>query len=150
MFWDSSGLSIERSRNSLMFTPILWRTYSQKRLSVLSRASFAERQALIHFAVNHEKCLLDTVLKALIEEKKISTRYYLVNLLSCFSLSCNTSICVEVSHRTMVCSSQSGHCSRTAGIPPGSSAAQVPLKPYPSQGEEGSGKGSEKSGILTQ
>ena len=57
-----------------------------KGLSVLARASFAERQSLIHFAVDHERCLLDTVLKALIEEKKISTRYYLVNLLSCFSL----------------------------------------------------------------
>jgi hypothetical protein len=57
-----------------------------KGLSVLSRASFAERQALIHFAVNHEQCLLDTVLNVLIEEKKISTRYYLVNLLSFFSL----------------------------------------------------------------
>ena len=57
----------------------------QKGLSALAKASFAERQALIHFAVNHEKCLLDTALKALIEEKKISTRYFLVNLLSCFS-----------------------------------------------------------------
>jgi hypothetical protein len=36
--------------------------------------------------VNHEKCLLDSALKALIEEKKISTRYFLVNLLSCFSI----------------------------------------------------------------
>ena len=58
----------------------------QKGLSVLARASFAERQALIHFAVDHERCLLDTILNALIEEKKISTRYYLVNLLSRFSL----------------------------------------------------------------
>jgi hypothetical protein len=58
----------------------------QKGLSVLARASFAERQALIHFAVDHERCLLDTILNTLIEEKKISTRYYLVNLLSCFSL----------------------------------------------------------------
>jgi hypothetical protein len=57
----------------------------QKGLSALAKAPFAERQALIHFAVNHEKCLLDTALKALIEEKKISTRYFLVNLLSCFS-----------------------------------------------------------------
>ena len=58
----------------------------QKGLSVLAGASFAERQALIHFAVDHERCLLDTILNALIEEKKVSTRYYLVNLLSCFSL----------------------------------------------------------------
>jgi len=58
----------------------------QKGLSVLAKATHAERQALIHFAVNHEKCLLDTTLKALIEEKKIPTRYFLVNLLSCFSI----------------------------------------------------------------
>ena len=36
--------------------------------------------------MSHEKCLLDTALKTLIEEKKISTRYFLVNLLSCFSI----------------------------------------------------------------
>jgi hypothetical protein len=58
----------------------------QKGLSALAKASLAERQAFIHFAVNHEKCLLDSALKALIEEKKISTRYFLVNLLSCFSI----------------------------------------------------------------
>jgi hypothetical protein len=58
----------------------------KKGLSAIAKASFAERQALIHFAVNHERCLLDTALKALIEEKKISTRYFLVNLLSCFSI----------------------------------------------------------------
>ena len=34
---------------------------------------------------NHEKCLLDTAVKALTEEKRISTRQFLVNLLSCFS-----------------------------------------------------------------
>ena len=66
--------------------PYFVRDLFQKGLSVLAKASFAERQALIHFAVNHEKCLLDTALKALIEEKKISTRYFLVNLLSCFSI----------------------------------------------------------------
>jgi hypothetical protein len=65
--------------------PYFVRDLFQKGLSVLAKASFAERQALIHFAMNHEKCLLDTALKALIEEKKISTRYFLVNLLSCFS-----------------------------------------------------------------
>lgn len=64
----------------------LVRELFQKGLAALAKAPFAERQALIHFAVNHEKCLLDTALKALIEEKKISTRYFLVNLLSCFSI----------------------------------------------------------------
>ena len=58
----------------------------QKSLQTLAKASFAERHALTHFAVNHEKGILDPALKALIEEKKISTRYFLVNLLSCFSI----------------------------------------------------------------
>jgi hypothetical protein len=58
----------------------------ERGLSALAKASSAERQALIHFAVNHENGLLDTALKALIEEKKISIRYFLVNLLSCFSI----------------------------------------------------------------
>jgi hypothetical protein len=66
--------------------PYFVRDLFEKGLSVLAKTSFAERQALIHFAVNHEKCLLDTALKALIEEKRISTRYFLVNLLSCFSI----------------------------------------------------------------
>jgi hypothetical protein len=64
----------------------LVRDLFQKSLQTLAKASFAERHALIHFAVNHEKSLLDTALKALVEEKKISTRYFLVNLLSCFSV----------------------------------------------------------------
>jgi hypothetical protein len=57
----------------------------QKGLSALAKASFAEQQALVTFTVNHERCLLDTALKALAEEKKISTRHFLVGLLSCFS-----------------------------------------------------------------
>jgi HEAT repeat protein len=48
-----------------------------------------ERQALINFAVAHEKRLLDAALKALAEENRISTRHFLVSLLSCFS-SCAT------------------------------------------------------------
>jgi hypothetical protein len=64
----------------------LVRDLFQKGLSALAKASFAERQAFIHFVVKHEKCLLDTALRALIEEKKISIRYFLVNLLSCFSI----------------------------------------------------------------
>ncbi len=65
--------------------PYLVRSLFEKCLSALGKATFNERQMLIHFAVNHEKCLLDTALKALIEEKNISKRYFLVNLLSCFS-----------------------------------------------------------------
>jgi len=72
-------------------TPYFVRSLFKKGLSALGQASFAERQALIHFAVNHEKCLLDNVLKTLIEEKKISTRYFLVNLLSCFSFAATPS-----------------------------------------------------------
>ncbi len=65
--------------------PYLVRSLFEKCLSSIGKATFHERQMLIHFAVNHEKCLLDTALKALSEEKNISTRYFLVNLLSCFS-----------------------------------------------------------------
>ncbi|HUL29222.1 MAG TPA: HEAT repeat domain-containing protein [Thermodesulfobacteriota bacterium] len=56
-----------------------------KGLSALPRTSFADQQALVAFAVNHERCLLDTALKALAEEERIATRYFIVNLLSCFS-----------------------------------------------------------------
>lgn len=65
--------------------PYFVRSLFEKCLSSVGKATFHERQLLIHFAVNHEKCLLDTALKALSEERNISTRYFLVNLLSCFS-----------------------------------------------------------------
>ncbi len=67
--------------------PFFVKELFQRALSTLSNTSFAEQQALIAFAVNHERCLLDTGLKALAEEKKISTRHFLVTLLSCFSSS---------------------------------------------------------------
>lgn len=67
------------------------RSLFEKGLAAIGRASFAERQALIHFAVKHEKCLLDNILKALVEENKIATRYFLVNLLSCFSFAATPS-----------------------------------------------------------
>jgi hypothetical protein len=57
----------------------------QKGLSTLLKTLIVEQQALLTFAVNHEKRLLDVALKALAEEKQISTRHFLVNLLSCFS-----------------------------------------------------------------
>jgi len=65
--------------------PFFVKDLFQKGLSALAKTSFAEQQALVTFAVNHERCLLDTALKALAEEKKISTRHFLVGLLSCFS-----------------------------------------------------------------
>ena len=65
--------------------PFFVKDLFQKGLSALTRTSFTEQQALVAFAVNHERCLLDTALKALVEEKKIATRHFLVNLLSCFS-----------------------------------------------------------------
>jgi hypothetical protein len=78
---------VDRTLPRLLDTnPYFVRDLFQKGLSILAKSSFAERQALIHFVVNHEKCLLDTALKALIEEKKIFTRYFLVNLLSCLSI----------------------------------------------------------------
>ncbi len=65
--------------------PFFVKELFQKGLSVLTKTSFAEQQALVAFAVNHERCLLDTALKTLAEEKKIFTRHFLVSLLSCFS-----------------------------------------------------------------
>ena len=65
--------------------PFFVKELFQKGLSTLTKKSFAEQQALVAFAVNHERCLLDTALKALAEEKKIATRHFLVSLLSCFS-----------------------------------------------------------------
>ena len=56
-----------------------------KCLALVPNATIVERQAFIGFSVTHERLLLDTALKALVEEKRISTRHFLVNLLSCFS-----------------------------------------------------------------
>ena len=65
--------------------PFFVKELFQKGLSALTKTSFAQRQALVAFAVNHERCLLDTALKALAEEQKITSRHFLVSLLSCFS-----------------------------------------------------------------
>jgi hypothetical protein len=67
----------------------------KKGLSALTNTSFAERQALVTFAVNHERCLLDSTLKALAEEEQISKRHFLVNLLSCFSSSATPTFVVK-------------------------------------------------------
>jgi len=77
---------VDRAFPGLLDTvPFFVRELFQKGLSALAKASFAEQQALVAFAMNHERCLLDTALKALTEEKKIATRHFLVSLLSCFS-----------------------------------------------------------------
>ncbi len=77
---------VDRTFPGLLDTvPFFLKELFHKGLSALTKASFAEQQALVAFAVNHERCLLDTALKALAEEKKISTRHFLVSLLSCFS-----------------------------------------------------------------
>jgi hypothetical protein len=77
---------VDRAFPGLLDTvPFFVKELFHKGLSTLSKTSFAEQQALLGFAVNHEMCLLDTALKALVEEKKISTRHFLVTLLSCFS-----------------------------------------------------------------
>jgi len=65
--------------------PYLVKDLFEKSLAALTKTSVSERQSIIAFATNHEKCLLDTAVKALIEEKRISTRQFLVNILSCFS-----------------------------------------------------------------
>jgi hypothetical protein len=71
--------------NLLDSVPSFVKNIFKKSLSALTKTSFAERQALITFAVKHERCLLDTAIKALAEEEQISKRHFLVNLLSCFS-----------------------------------------------------------------
>jgi hypothetical protein len=77
---------VDRTFPGLLDTvPFFVKELFQKALSGLTKASFAEQQALVAFAANHERTLLDTTLKALTEEKKISTRHFLVTLLSCFS-----------------------------------------------------------------
>jgi hypothetical protein len=77
---------VDRTFPGLLDTvPFFVKEMFHNALSGLTKTSFAEQRALLGFAVNHEKCLLDTALKALVEEKKISTRHFLVTLLSCFS-----------------------------------------------------------------
>jgi len=66
--------------------PSLVKDLFQKGLSTLSKTLIKEQEALLSFAINHEKCLLDVALKFLAEEKQVFKRYFLVNLLSCFSL----------------------------------------------------------------
>jgi hypothetical protein len=77
---------VDRTFPGLLDTvPFFLKELFYKGLSAMTKTSLAEQQALVAFAVNHERCLLDTALKALAEEEKISIRYFLVSLLSCFS-----------------------------------------------------------------
>lgn len=77
---------VDRTCPGLLDTiPFFVRELFQRGLSALARMSLAEQQALVAFAANHERCLLDVALKALAEEKKIGTRHFLVSLLACFS-----------------------------------------------------------------
>jgi hypothetical protein len=77
---------VDRTCPGLLDTiPFFVKELFQRGLSTLTRMSSAEQQAFIAFAANHERCLLDTALKALTDEKKIGTRHFLVSLLACFS-----------------------------------------------------------------
>ena len=77
---------VDRTYPGLLDTlPFFVKELFQRGLSALARMSFAEQHALVAFAANHERCLLDAALKALAEEKKIGTRHFLVSLLACFS-----------------------------------------------------------------
>ena len=66
--------------------PSLLRNLFRKGLSALCRSTTIEGQTLTDFTLAHERVLLDIVLKSLEKEEKISTRYFLVSLLSSFSL----------------------------------------------------------------
>ncbi len=75
--------------------PSLVRDLFQKGFSTFSKTLIKEQQALLTFAVNHEKCLLDVALKLLAEETQIFKRYFLVKLLSCFSLAATPTFVVK-------------------------------------------------------
>jgi hypothetical protein len=65
--------------------PPLIKNLFRKGMSHLSKTTPVERQVFAHFIMNHEGILLDTALKALAEEERISARHFLVTLLSSFS-----------------------------------------------------------------
>jgi hypothetical protein len=71
--------------NLLDSVPALVKKLFRKGMSDFSKTAPTERQAFAHFIMNHEGVLLDTALKTLAEEERISTRYFLVTLLSSFS-----------------------------------------------------------------
>ena len=65
--------------------PTLVRTLFRMGLASVSKPTVEERQALFEFSLRHEHVLLHYALKALSEEKQISVRHFLVDLLSHFS-----------------------------------------------------------------
>jgi hypothetical protein len=65
--------------------PTLVRTLFRMGLASVSKPTVEERQALFEFSLRHEHVLLHYALKVLSEEKQISVRYFLVDLLSHFS-----------------------------------------------------------------
>jgi hypothetical protein len=65
--------------------PTLVRTLFRMGLASVSKATVEERQALFEYSLRHEHVLLYYALKALSEEKQISVRHFLVDLLSHFS-----------------------------------------------------------------
>jgi hypothetical protein len=65
--------------------PTLVRILFRKGLASVSKPTVEERQALFEFSLRHEHVLLYYALKALSEEKQISVRHFLVDLLSHFS-----------------------------------------------------------------
>jgi len=65
--------------------PTLVRTLFRMGLASVSKPTVEERQALFEFSLRHEHVLLHYALKVLSEEKQISVRHFLVDLLSHFS-----------------------------------------------------------------
>jgi hypothetical protein len=65
--------------------PALVRTLFHRTLASVSKPNVEGRQSLFEFSLRHEHVLLDYVLKALSEERQISVRHFLVDLLSHFS-----------------------------------------------------------------
>ncbi len=65
--------------------PTLVRTVFRMGLASVSKPTVEERQALFEFSLRHEHVLVHYALKVLSEEKQISVRHFLVDLLSHFS-----------------------------------------------------------------
>jgi hypothetical protein len=65
--------------------PTLVRTLFRMGLASVSKPIVEQRQALFEFSLRHQHVLLHYALKALSEEKQISVRHFLVDLLSRFS-----------------------------------------------------------------
>ena len=66
--------------------PCLLRNLFRKGLSASCGSTTAQREILADFTLAHERVLLDIALKSLEKEEQMTTRFFLVSLLSCFSL----------------------------------------------------------------